>query len=148
MEADMKSIQRGVTLIELMVVIVIISILASIAIPAYTQYMKRSHRAEAKTALLENAQFLERNFTVTNSYASDGGGDELTKATLPVQQSPKEGANAKYDIALVNDATSYTLSAVPRDGSRMEDDSCGTLTLTNTGVKGSSKGDPKTCWAK
>jgi Tfp pilus assembly protein PilE len=30
----------------------------------------------------------------------------------------------------------------------MEDDSCGTLTLTNTGVKGSSKGDPNTCWAK
>jgi type IV pilus assembly protein PilE len=144
----MKAKQRGVTLIELMVVIVIISILASIAIPAYTQYMKRSHRAEAKTALLENAQFLERNFTVTNSYVTDGGGDELNEASLPVLHSPKEGANAKYDIRLTNNATSYTLRAVPRAGGRMEDDSCGELTLTNTGVKDSTKGDAKTCWAK
>jgi type IV pilus assembly protein PilE len=144
----MKSIQRGITLIELMTVIVIVSILASLAIPAYTQYMKRAHRAEAKTALLENSQFLERNFTVTNSYATDGGGDEISEASLPVRQSPKEGASAKYDIQIENDATSYTLSAVPREGSRMEDDSCGTLTLTNTGVKDSTKGDAQTCWAK
>jgi type IV pilus assembly protein PilE len=144
----MKAIPRGITLIELMVVVVIISILASIAMPAYTQYTQRSHRAEAKTALLEDAQFLKRNFTVTNSYAIDSGGDELTEASLPMKQSPKEGANAKYDIRLMNGATSYTLRAVPRDGSRMEDDSCGTLTLTNTGVKGSTKGDPRTCWAK
>jgi type IV pilus assembly protein PilE len=143
----MKRMQLGITLIELMTVLVIISILASVAIPAYSQYVTRSHRAEAKTALLENAQFLERNFTVANSYDVIGG-DELTDEDLPVRQSPKEGSSPKYDITLVNDATSFTLSAVPRAGSSMADDSCGTLTLSNTGAKDSTKGDAATCWAK
>jgi type IV pilus assembly protein PilE len=144
----MKRMQMGLTLIELMTVMVIVGILAAVALPSYSQYVTRTHRAEAKTALLENAQFLERNFTVTNSYETTGGGDELTEASLPVTQSPKEGANAKYDIQLVNLPGSFVLSAVPRAGGRMEDDSCGTLTLSNTGAKGSSKGDPNTCWAK
>jgi type IV pilus assembly protein PilE len=145
----MRVFERGITLVELMTVLLIVGILASIVVPSYSQYVRRAHRAEAKTALLENAQFLERNFTVTNSYAVDGGGDELSAASLPVQHSPKDdGANSKYDIQFEKDATSYELSAVPRAGGRMDDDSCGTLTLTNTGVKGSTKGDAQTCWAK
>ncbi len=142
------STQRGITLIELMTVLVIVSILAAIAIPSYSSYMRRSHRAEAKTSLLENAQFLERNFTVTNSYAVDGEDEPVEDTSLPVQRTPKDGGAVKYDIHVEAATTSFTLTAVPKADSMMDDDSCGTLSITNTGVKDSSSGDAATCWSK
>jgi type IV pilus assembly protein PilE len=144
----MKLTQRGITLIELMTVLMIVAILAAIAIPSYSQYVRRSHRAEAKTALLENAQYLERNFTVSNSYAADGSGEAVTKDTLPVTRTPKEGGSAKYTIDYDSDGTSFTLTAVPAAGGPMVDDECGSLTLTNTGVKDTTSGNSASCWAK
>src|SRR5262245_213083 len=97
--------QRGFTLVELMVVVVIVAILASIGIPSYREHMQRANRAEAKSSLLEDAQFLERNRTATNKYnknASDGVA--LTQANLPATQSPKDG-EARYTIELVVDET-------------------------------------------
>jgi type IV pilus assembly protein PilE len=43
--------KRGITLIELLIVIVIVGILAAIAIPVYNGYIQRARRADAKTAL-------------------------------------------------------------------------------------------------
>src|SRR5262245_647399 len=113
----MNSTQRGFTLIELMIVICIVAILAAIGYPSYTQYVRRSARADAKAALLENAQFLERNFTVANKYHQDSAGAALNSASLPVQQSPRDGT-ARYTLMLSAAAQStYTLSAQPVAGS-------------------------------
>jgi type IV pilus assembly protein PilE len=149
--------QRGFTLVELMAVITIIGILASVAVPAYRQYLRRADRSEAKTALLENAQFLERTRTVSNRYDLDGAGDEVTAESLPVTYSPKSGVadDARYTIVFSADdggleETKFKLTAVPVDGGPMEDDKCGTLTIDHLGRKGIENNSEGTtvadCW--
>lgn len=64
----LKSTQRGITLIEMMVVVLIVGILASIAYPSYQDQVQRSRRSDGQSALLEVAQRLERCYTVQNTY--------------------------------------------------------------------------------
>ena len=67
-----------------MVVIAIIAILAAIAYPSYTQYVRRGARAEARTALLEAQQFMERFYAANARYTSkvDGTGNPTLPARL------------------------------------------------------------------
>lgn len=142
---------KGFTLIELMITVVIISILAAVALPAYQNHVQRSNRAIAKAILLENSQFMEQVYTVNNQYDATVGADGMVNTAddvaviLPFTQSPKNSVELQYAISLqaVTDAT-FMLQALPTGS--MTGDVCGTLTLTNTGVQGATGGDAAGCW--
>ncbi|HVY81429.1 MAG TPA: type IV pilin protein [Steroidobacteraceae bacterium] len=146
--------QNGFTLVELMTVVVIVAVLASLAVPSYREYMRRASRSEAKAVLLEDVQFLERIRTVSNAYSVNGSGDAITEDSLPVKQSPKEG-QARYNIKFVEDSltpTTFTLIAEPIDPGPMAGDKCGTFTVNELGTKGITGGasgvTAADCWNK
>lgn len=139
----------GVTLIELLIVILVLAVLTAIAVPSYQEHVARANRAEAKGILLETAQFLERNYTVANRYDLDGAGNATT---LPFATSPKPGGGAaKYNITAAYGAApaqTFTLTAT-RAGS-MAADACGDLTLDQTGTQGLANNSLTVaeCWGR
>lgn len=147
-----RAASQGFTLIELMITVVIIGILASIAYPSYTQYVQRANRAEARAMLLENAQFLERNYTTANRYDEDSNGVPIDDASLPKPQSPENGA-ARYNMTVAMGAApaqTFELSATP--AGTMAGDACGVFTYTNTGLQGAAGVTTGTivgeCWGR
>lgn len=124
---------QGFTLIELMVVVAVIGILASIAYPSYAEYVRRSQRADMQRVLLDANHFLKRYYGAQDTYVG---------ASLPagLNRSPINGA-AAYTIQLIEagnpvaaatQANTYTLRAT-RAGP-MAGDRCGDLSLDQNGT--------------
>jgi type IV pilus assembly protein PilE len=140
---------RGVTLMELLIVIVIIGILAAIAVPSYRRYLIRSQRSEAKIALMQLQTAEEKYYLQFNAYTSNITG-AVNSATpgLGLLSTTETG---KYDVAVaLADATAqgYTATASPRTGGGQTDDAdCANFTITDRGTRNvSGSSGAQTCW--
>lgn len=117
----------GFTLIEVMIVVVIVGILAAVAYPSYTEHVRKGKRAEAKAALLEGAQALERYYSINRTYR-DGANIAAVYAT----QAPATGT-ANYTIGAAGNQNTFTLTATATG--TMAGDDCGNYSITHAGVK-------------
>lgn len=150
--------QQGFTLIELMVVVAVIAILSSIAIPAYDQSVTKARRADAKVALMKLAQLQEAYFSNNNKYAVTF--TELLASSaegfLTIAGTTAQSPQNYYKLTLVPGSTptrSFTLQAEPsgdmmtREGKMSV--SCKGLSLDSTGQRGifgGGTGSLQDCW--
>ena len=149
---------RGFSLIELMIALLVVTILATIAVPSYRQYILRSHRVEAKTALLNVASEQEKFYLQRNRYAND---DELVTSKadggIGFTRTTERGW---YDLKVVpddaNNPQEWTIEAVA-NASQSDDAKCLYYSLDSTGARragpnadgeGVTQASTEECWGK
>ena len=130
---------RGVTLLELMVVIAVLGTLAALAIPSYRRYLLRSQRSEAKIGLMQLQTAEEKYYLQYNAYTNDITG--ATNANPPGLGLITTTETGKYNLSVVlaNAGQSFVATATPRAGGGQTDDAeCSNFTITERGVRGVS----------
>jgi len=142
--------QRGVTLIELMVVAAIVALLAAIAYPSYTRYIIKSKRSVAQSALLQVADRQQQFFMDNKTYSANLANLGYPADPYVVDDDGKStiagDVDAVYSISLSNvTATTWTATAAPLHGQLTRDTNCGSLNLTQAGTKGQT-GASTNCW--
>ena len=137
-----KNRQQGMTLLELMIVIAIIGILASVAIPSFNDSVIKARRADARNSLFDWQLREEGYFADNMSYASvstiNGSGADTV-----------DSSEGYYDITVVSSsATAFQLTATPKSGTTQAGDSdCASYFCINQdGPLYSGSCAPQTCW--
>lgn len=118
-----------------MITVAIVGTLTVIALPSYSEYTRRGHRADARTGLMQTAQWLKRAATANGVYPTG----------LPNAFEWKDGngisdPGKRYDISFVagNSNAVFTLQAIPKRPGPQASDKCGAYTLSNTRVRGAN----------
>lgn len=124
----------GFTLIEVMVVVAIIGILVSIAMPSYQSYVRKTNRIDAFESLQAATALQEKFYAVNRRY--------VASANPFTNESEVDSAKQYYQISVEVDGRQYTITATAdSDSSQAQDTGCTVLTLNRSGKK-----TPIDCW--
>lgn len=132
----------GFSLIELMIVVVVVGIMFTIALPAYQNSMLKSKRADGKAALMDAANRQERLILDRSTYTID-------MAQLGFSANPMISPDGNYSVAAAACSggaitSCYKLTATAIAG-QAKDSKCQTLTLDYKGAKESTP-SANDCW--
>ena len=143
---------RGFTLVELLVTMVIAAILAAIAIPAYSNYVRKAHRTEAKSAVLDIASLEERWFSTNNSYTDVPSNLGYTGAAGTAFNVGSGYYNVLVSVLPATSSTTlatYTITATAIND-QLKDTQCRSFQVTNNGAQtaadSASAVNTNTCW--
>lgn len=155
-----KAHQRGFTLIEAMIVVVIVAILAAIAYPSYLEQIRKANRSVAKSGLLEVANkqlhyfFSKRDYVGISQLYNVASGNTAIYFDKSGVGSFSTTAGAVYAVSVTqtNNSTCggapcFTLEAAPQGD--QASDACGTFILTSNNkrdVSNSSSTPASKCW--
>lgn len=115
---------RGFSLLELMIVLAVVAVLASIALPNYESHVRRTHRKHAEATLLKTSQWMERSAIARGRYPA---ANEVPADVLAVE-------GGRYQVGLSNmTASTFTLSATPL-GTQAKD-GCAIFRINQAGVR-------------
>ena len=129
---------RGVTLIELMIVVAIMGILVAVAVPSYSSFVAKSNRSEGQTELVRIANLQEQYFVDNRKYTSD-----LSDLGLSGTKFTTESGYYEIESTTSNSNINFSLKATAQGSQATRDSSCTELTITDTGQKGATS---TTCW--
>ena len=125
----------GFSLLELVIVLAVIGVLLTLAIPSYQRYTQRVHRAEAIRMMLAIADCQERVRASTGFYDTSSCGEGFNSDSHELRIEPPD----------TTASLEFTIIAQLRQGS---DDTCGNLSLDHTGSRGISANQATVnkCW--
>ena len=147
--ATRRSVRRmaGFTLVELMVVVVIATVLLTIAIPAYNTSIRKSRRTEAKTTLLDIAGREERYYNTSSPPAYSATPSDLGYGAGAFPMTVGSGyyqVTVAVTAATATTLPTYTITAVPITPDQLKDTTCLTFTLNSAGTQGATT--MPACW--
>jgi type IV pilus assembly protein PilE len=143
LQAKVMHRMRGITLIELMIVVVVIGIMAAIAYPNYREFAARAKRNEARAALLQIATNQERFYLQNNTYTCD-----MTRLGFAAANNfVTESGTYTVDVTACN-ADNFTAQAVFNVPGDPEAGKCGTFLINGRNVKTSLPDPPGDCWTR
>lgn len=135
-------IQRGFSLIELMIAVVIVGILAAIAYPSYVQYTVKSKRAAAQGFIMGVANKQEQYMLNARQYATT-----LALLGVAVPEDVSRNYTITEPIPVTATPPGYTITAVPIGSQATNDTVCGNISIDQAGTKGiSGTGTVAECW--
>lgn len=136
---------RGVTLLEILVVLLVVGVITALALPAYRQHMVRVNRTEATSLLYEIAAAEERFHLRHGRYVSDIAG--APPAGLGVA-STSGARHYGFFVAVAEDGQTFIASATPtREGGQESDGECLVFSLDHRGRRAvSGSRETSFCW--